>query len=100
MRGVEPVHENSSRCGSRDSSAPLDRVEQGPVADHLPQGAADGGDARQVEQFAGAVVDEEDALVGVERDDALDHAAEDGPQLLAVLLERGDALRRAFRSCG
>ena len=57
----------------------------------LPQGPADSGGTRQLEQLGGAVVDEEDALVRVERHDALDHAAEDGPQLLAVLLEGADA---------
>ena len=44
----------------------------------------------------GAIVGEEDALVGVEGDDAFDHAAEDGAQLLSVFFQGGDAAGEGF----
>ena len=76
----------------------------GALADHLPELAADGGLGGNSSSCAGPLVGEQDALLGVEGDDALDHAAEDGAQLLAVFLElgelRGQALAHVVEGAG
>ncbi len=69
----------------------LHHVQQRALADDLPQTPADGRLRGQAEQLGGAFVGVKDALGGVQRDNALDHAAEDGAQLLPVFFERGDA---------
>ena len=51
---------------------------------------------REIEQAHGALVGEEDALAGVQGDDAFEHAAQDGPQLFAVLFQLSDADGKAF----
>ena len=92
----EPVQLISSLRRLRVAQRVLNHVEQRPLAHHLPQTAADGVARGQFKQLDGAVVGEQDALVGVQRDDALDHAAEDGAQLLAVFLQ--PAMRSPSRS--
>ena len=89
-----PVDLLALRLGAVQGAA--NHVEERPLADDLPQRPADRRLAGELEQLRGAVVGEEDALVGVQGDDALDHAAEDGAQLLAVLLQLGDARRQPF----
>ena len=67
-----------------------------PLADHFPELPADRRVRLELEQFAGPVVGEQDALLGVEGDHAFDHAAEDGAQLLAVLVELGELRGQPF----
>ena len=69
----------------------MHEIEQRPAPHHLPEAAADYRPRRELQQFDGPIVGEQDVHFGVEGDDAFDHAAEDGPQLLSVLFEGGDA---------
>ena len=67
-----------------------------PLPRHFPQLAADAAGGVELQQHAGAVVGEQDALLRVERDDALDHAGQDRPQLLAVVLDLRETRREAL----
>ncbi len=92
--GAGPVDLLALRLGAVER--PADDVDERPLADDLPQRPADNGLAGNIQQLPGAVVGEKDALVAVQRDDSLDHAAEDGAQLLAIRLQLGDAGGQAF----
>ena len=59
----------------------------GPLFEQFPQGPADRSRRGNIEQLSRPVVGEENALVRIDGDDPLFHAAEHGPQLLAILLE-------------
>ena len=83
------------RLGPRQG--PANDVLQAPDADHLPQAPPDGRHRLELQQAGGTLVDEQDALVGAQGDYPLDHAAEDGPELLAVFLELGELLGQAVR---
>ena len=66
------------------------------IADHLLQGAADDPLQIDVEQVGGRPVDAQHPLPGVDRHDALDHAAEDGLLLGALAADRQAALDELF----
>src|SRR5262249_47759359 len=48
------------------------------------------------EELSGALVGEQNALIGIDGNHSLDHAAEDGAQLLAILLDLVELLGQAF----
>ena len=77
-----------------------DDVLQGRCADHFPELAADGRLDLEIQQLGGALVGEQDALLGVEGDHALDHAAEDGPRAAGGPPRAGRTGRPGARSCG
>ena len=59
---------------------------QAPANPSFPSSAGEGRQkGRQAEQLRGPLVCVEDALVGIQSNNAFDHAAEDGAQLLAIL---------------
>ena len=60
-----------------------------PKAHHFVESSANGGLKLEFQQLSGPIVGEENSLVGIERDDSFDHAAQDGPQLPAILLDLG-----------
>ena len=71
----------------------------GPLFEQVAQGPANHPGRGEIEQLAGPVVGEEDTLLRIDGNDPLDHAAQDGPQLLAVFLELGKLGRPAAGSC-
>jgi hypothetical protein len=72
---------------ARLAQHPSHQILQQPLADDFPQLAARRLSRREFEHFPGPVIGEQDALPGVDGDDALHHAAEHGPQLLAILIQ-------------
>ena len=86
------------RFGPRQGSA-NDVLERTQPHD-FPETPTDGGFHVEVEQFGGAFVGEGNALLGVESHNALDHAAEDGAQLLAIFFDLGELDGQVSGSCG
>ena len=82
----------SASTGSWPSSAGLDDALQVGVADDLLDALALGCRRVDVEQARGGVVERDHALVGVDGDDALDHAGEHRLALVALAGERADLL--------
>src|SRR5437899_1469456 len=56
----------------------------GLLSHDFAQLASDGRLAVKIEQLPGAFIGKQNAPIGIESDDAFDHAAEHGPQLLPV----------------
>ena len=57
------------------------------LTDHFPELSAGGRLGMKFQHQAGAIVGEENGLLGIDGDDSLDHAPEDGAELLAVFVE-------------
>ena len=102
-----PVHLAPLRFGARQGLA--NEIEQAALADDVPEFAADRslrGKAShgEIEELAGPVVGEQDALFGIEGDHAFDHAAENGAELLLLLFElgnlAGEAVAHAVEGAG
>jgi hypothetical protein len=82
----------------------LQDVLNGRLPRHLPEVTTHGGVGMKVERAARCLVGEEDALVGINGDDSLDHSTEDCAQLFAIgfkLLElQGQSLAHGVKRPG